>query len=170
MTGVSFVLVGSSPRTVGRALARPIMAFAAPLVRGVRLLLGPLANGLVALGNRVTPGRRARSSFSSEEQLLSMVDEATELDVLEEDDRELIHSIFEFNDTVVREVMVPRTDMVTVDADATTREAMARVPPEGVSRIPVIGDDADEVVGVLYLQGCRAARLLRRGRLARRRR
>ena len=46
-----------------------------------------------------------------------MVDEATELDVLEEDDRELIHSIFEFGDTVVREVMVPRTDMVTIDAD-----------------------------------------------------
>ncbi len=52
------------------------------------------------------PGRRA-ASFSSEEQLLSMVDEATELDVLEEEDRELIHSIFEFNETVVREVMVP---------------------------------------------------------------
>ena len=82
---------------------------------------GPLADALVALGNRVTPGRPRTATFSSEEQLLSMVDEATELDVLEEDDRELIHSIFEFSDTVVREVMIPRTDMVTIDDDAHDR-------------------------------------------------
>ncbi|HWR84765.1 MAG TPA: hemolysin family protein [Rhodoglobus sp.] len=150
MTGVSFVLVGSSPRSVGRANARPILRFAAPVVRVIRVLLGPIADALVAIGDRVTPGRAA--SFSSEEQLLSMVDEATELDVLEEDDRELIHSIFEFNETVVREVMVPRTDMVTVDGDATVSTAMGLFLAKGVSRMPVIGDDVDEVLGVLYLK------------------
>jgi Hemolysins and related proteins containing CBS domains len=152
MTGATFVLVGSSPRSVGRAHARPMIAFAAPVVRFVRVLLGPLADGLVALGNRVTPGRPAAVSFSSEEQLLSMVDEATELDVLEEDDRELIHSIFEWGDTVVREVMVPRTDMDTLDDDASLEEAMSEFLRTGHSRIPVIGKDADEVVGVLYLR------------------
>ena len=95
MTATSFVLVGSSPRSVGRAHARGVVVVAAPVLRFIRVLLGPIADLLVALGNRVTPGRRAAAvSFSSEEQLLSMVDEATELDVLEEDDRELIHSIF----------------------------------------------------------------------------
>jgi CBS domain containing-hemolysin-like protein len=152
MTATSFVLVGSSPRSVGRAHSRGILVFSAPVVRGVRIALGPIANALVAIGNRVTPGRPKTATFSSEEQLLSMVDEATELDVLEEDDRELIHSIFEFNDTVVREVMIPRTDMVTIERDDTIATAMALFLSKGVSRIPVIGDDVDEVLGVLYLR------------------
>lgn len=152
MTAATFVLVGSSPRSVGRAHARPVLAFAAPVVRFVRVLLGPLADALVALGNRVTPGRPRTVTFSSEEQLLSMVDEATELAVLEQDDRELIHSIFEWGDTVVREVMVPRTDMDTIDDDATLADAMGEFLRTGHSRIPVIGKDADEVFGVLYLR------------------
>ncbi len=152
MTGASFVLVGSSPRSVGRANSRAVMRFAAPIVRGIRVVLGPIAAALVALGNRVTPGRPPSATFSSEEQLLSMVDEATELEVLEEDDRELIHSIFEFNDTVVREVMIPRTDMVTIDADATMGASMGLFLSKGISRMPVIGDDIDEVLGVLYLR------------------
>lgn len=152
MTGATFVLVGSSPRSVGRAHARPVIAFAAPIVRFLRVLLGPLADALVALGNRVTPGRPRTQTFSSEEQLLSMVDEAAEMDVLEQDDRELIHSIFEWGDTVVREVMVPRTDMVTLDDDATLADAMAEFLRTGHSRIPVVGRDADEVFGVLYLR------------------
>ena len=152
MTGASFVLVGSSPRSVGRANARPVMRFAAPIVRSIRVILGPIAAALVAVGNRVTPGRPPSATFSSEEQLLSMVDEATELEVLEEDDRELIHSIFEFNDTVVREVMIPRTDMVTIDADASMGASMGLFLSKGISRMPVIGEDIDEVLGVLYLR------------------
>lgn len=152
MTATSFVLVGSSPRSVGREHSRGILRFSAPVIRGIRLALGPIANALVAVGNRVTPGRARTATFSSEEQLLSMVDEATELEVLEEDDRELIHSIFEFNDTVVREVMIPRTDMVTVDRDSSVDDAMAVFLDKGVSRLPVIGSDIDEVVGVLYLR------------------
>jgi CBS domain containing-hemolysin-like protein len=152
MTAASFVLVGSSPRSVGRAHSKGILRFSAPIVRGIRLSLGPIANALVAVGNRVTPGRNAAPTFSSEEQLLSMVDEATELEVLEEEDRELIHSIFEFNETVVREVMVPRTDMVTLDAGDTAATAMTLFLAKGVSRIPVIGESVDEVLGILYLR------------------
>lgn len=147
---VSFVLVGSSPRSVGRVHARAVARFSAVLVHAIRLFLGPIAAALVAVGNRVTPGRTA--SFSSEEQLLSMVDEATEDNVLEEDDRELIHSIFEFNDTVVREVMIPRTDMVTIDADETIGAAMGLLLRRGISRMPVIGENVDEVLGILYLR------------------
>ncbi len=152
MTVASFVLVGSSPRAVGRLHARTVMRASAWLVHASRVLLGPIAAALVAIGNRVTPGRPRTASFSSEEQLLSMVDEATALEVLEEDDRELIHSIFEFNDTVVREVMIPRTDMVAVDADDGVAAAMSLFLSRGVSRMPVIGDDIDEVLGVLYLR------------------
>lgn len=163
MTAVSFVLVGSSPRSVGRAHARGLISLTAGFVRAIRVVLGPIADALVAIGNRVTPGRPRSASFSSEEQLLSMVDEATELDVLDEDDRTLIHSIFEFSETVVREVMVPRTDMVTLDADATVEQAMSVFLGKGVSRVPVTGRDSDDILGIIYLRD--AARFLheRRG-------
>lgn len=157
MIGVSFILVGSSPRSVGRAHPRAMLARTDWLIRGVRVITGPLADALVALGNRVTPGRPSSASFSSEEQLLSMVDEATELDVLEEEDRELIHSIFEFNDTIVREVMVARTEMVVLEHGATVAEAMAIFLGRGISRAPLVGESTDEVLGVVYLRD--AARL-----------
>lgn len=152
MTAVSFVLVGASPRSVGRAHAGTVLRLSAPAVRFVRVLLGPLANALVALGNRVTPGRIRFAGVSSEEQLLSMVDEATELEVLDQGDRELIHSIFEFSDTLVREVMVPRTDMVTIEQTAHLPQAMALFLKAGYSRIPVVEREADDIAGVLYLR------------------
>lgn len=152
MTAASFVLVGASPRSVGRANPATILRLTAPIVHFLRVLLGPIANALVTLGNRVTPGRARLSTFTSEDQLLSMVDEATELDVLEEDDRELIHSVFEFNDTVVREVMVPRTDMVTIASDATVGAAMGLFLSTGNSRVPVLDGEVDDVTGILYLR------------------
>ncbi|HEY6800955.1 MAG TPA: CNNM domain-containing protein, partial [Agromyces sp.] len=151
MTGVSYVVVGASPRNVGRQHAKGLLRGAAPVVRGVRIFLGPLAHGLVALGTRITPGASRGSSFASEEQLLSIIDEAAENELIEQDDRELIHSVFDFTDTFVRAVMVPRTDMVTVDASASTREAMAIFLDKGISRIPIVDGDADDVVGMLYL-------------------
>jgi CBS domain containing-hemolysin-like protein len=152
MVGVSFVLAGSSPRSVGRAHPHGVVAFAAPIVHILRVVLGPLADVLVTLGDRVTPGRPGTSSFTSEEQLLSMVDEAVRHDVLEDEERELIHSIFEWDDTVVREVMVPRVDMVTCESSLTLREAAALFTESGFSRLPVIGDDVDDIRGVLYLR------------------
>ncbi|PFG31216.1 hemolysin family protein [Paramicrobacterium agarici] len=152
MTLVSFVLVGASPRSFGRNHADAILRITGPLIHFVRVLLGPIAHALMAIGNRVTPGVPREISFSSEEQLLSMVDEATEMSVLEEDDRELIHSIFEFNDTFVREVMIPRTDMVSIDHDTTVMAALGVFLSTGISRAPVVSDDVDEVLGVLYLK------------------
>lgn len=150
MSLISFVLVGASPRSVGRQHATGLLRGAAGIVRFARMLLGPLAKGLVALGTRVTPGVTRGTSFTSEDQLLSMVDEAASYDLIEEDDRELIHSVFDFTDRYVRAVMVPRTDMVTLDEAASTREAMDLFLRTGVSRVPVV--NGDEVVGVLYLK------------------
>lgn len=152
MTGVSFVLAGSSPRSVGRARARGVARLAALPVHVIRVLLGPIAGALVALGNRVTPGRARAAALASEEQLLSMVDEAAEAEVLADDDRELIHSVFEFGDAIVRELMVPRTDMITIGVDATVHEALDHFLSSGVSRVPVEGESVDEVLGVLYLR------------------
>ncbi|HEU5222995.1 MAG TPA: hemolysin family protein [Candidatus Lumbricidophila sp.] len=150
MTAASFLLVGTSPRSVGRKHADVVLRTTAPLARAIRTVLGPFAHALVAIGNRVTPGRHGR--VSSEAHLLTIVDEAAELDVLDEEDRELIHSVFEFNETVVREVMVPRTYMVTLDEDDDLTTAMAEILSAGVSRVPVIGRDTDDVVGLIYLR------------------
>ncbi|MGP6177987.1 hemolysin family protein [Microbacterium sp. A196] len=151
MTGITFVLVGASPRTFGRQRSETMIRRTASIIRGLRVILGPVAQGLVVLSDKVTPGA-GRSSFTSEDQLLSMVDEAASNDLIEEDDRDLIHSVFDFTDQFVRAVMVPRTDLVTVDAAATTDEAMSLFLQRGVSRMPVVDDDADDVVGVLYLK------------------
>jgi CBS domain containing-hemolysin-like protein len=152
MTAVSFVVVGSSPRSVGVRNARFFIRFFARFVRFVRLALGPVAEALIVVGNIVTPGSSATAGITSEDQFRHWVDEVADQDMLEDEDRELLHSVFEFGDTIVREIMVARTDMVTVDADDTVRDAMAVFLDKGVSRIPVIGKNSDEVIGICYLR------------------
>ncbi len=151
MTVSTFVLVGASPTSYGRGHAESLLRLTAPLVHSLRVVLGPIAQGLVRLGSRARPGV-GRSQFTSEEQLLNMVDEAAENDLIEQDDRDLIHSVFDFTDQYVRQVMVPRTDMVSVDASATMGEALERFLATGVSRMPVVDDEADDVTGVVYLK------------------
>ena len=150
MTAVSFVLVGASPRSVGRQHSTGLLRGTAPIIRACRIAIGPLAHGLAALGDRVTPGVSRGASFTSEEQLLSMVDEAASHDLIEEDDRELIPSVFDFTDRFVRAVMVPRTEIVTIENDATTEDAVSLFLSSGVSRMPIT--EGDDVVGMLYLK------------------
>lgn len=152
MTVASFVLAGSSPRSVGRAHPQAILGASAAIVHALRLVLGPLADALVRFGDKVTPGRPGIVTFTSEEQLLSMVDEATRHDVLEKDERALIHSVFQWGDTIVREVMVPRIDMVTVDMKDTLKTAATHFFESGYSRVPVLGDSDEDVRGVVYLR------------------
>ncbi|MER7795919.1 hemolysin family protein [Microbacterium sp. NPDC096154] len=151
MAVLDYIAVASSPATYGRRYSSRLLPVTAPLVRGVRILFGPVAHGLASVGNRVTPGG-GRRSFESEEQLLSIVDEAASHALIEADDRELIHSVFDFTDQVVRAVMVPRTDMVTVDAAASMQEAMQLFLDRGISRMPVVDGEVDDIVGVLYLK------------------
>lgn len=149
MVAASFVLAGSSPRSYGRAHPMTVLAFSAPLIHIIRVILGPVATALVAFGDRVTPGRPGTATFTNEEQLLSMVDEAVKHDVLEDDERDLIKTIFEWGDTVAREVMVPRTDMVTLEQTTPLDHALRVFHSSGHSRIPVIGEVVDEILGVV---------------------
>lgn len=151
MAVITFVLVGSSPRSVGRAHPLVIVEWTGWLVRAFRVILGPITVALVGIGNAVTPGR-ARTSVNTERQLLSLVDEATESDAIEEEDRDLIRSIFDFGDTIVREVMVARTEMVTLDATDTIDAALTTFLAEGFSRMPVIGENSDDIRGIAYLK------------------
>lgn len=135
------------PNKVALAAARPVAA----LTRIVPL--GPVTRLLIGLANVVVPGRGlARGPFVSEQELLGIVGAAVDDDVIEHEERELIASVIGFGDTVARLVMVPRLDMVTVDASATVRAALDRSLEEGYSRLPVIGDSSDDILGVLHVR------------------
>lgn len=153
MAVVSFVAVGVSPRTLARKNVDKVALRAAPLVSLLRTVLGPVAKLLVTFGNAVTPGSGYdEGPFASEAELRGLVDLAGESSVIEEGEREMIHSIFELGNTVAREVMVPRPDMVTIGKDKTIRHAMSLFLRSGFSRMPVIGQGSDDVLGTLYFK------------------
>ncbi|MDF5754121.1 hemolysin family protein [Spongiactinospora sp. TRM90649] len=150
---VSYVIVGVSPRTLGRQHAEPIALASAPLVYGLTRIFGPLPQLLILLGNALTPGKGFREGpFTSEAELRDLVDLAEERRVIEPDERQMIHSVFELGDTLVREVMVPRTDMVFIERGKTLDQALSLALRSGFSRIPVVGENEDDVIGIAYLK------------------
>ena len=153
MVVVSFALVGVSPRTLGRQHSTAIALAAAPVVVALRGVLGPVARLLVGLGNAVTPGKGYRDGpFRSEAELRDLVDLAGESALIEAEEREMLHSVFDLGDTLAREVMVPRTDMITIEADKPARKAVNLFIRSGFSRVPVVGESTDDIVGLLYLK------------------
>ena len=153
MIVVSYVLVGVGPRTLGRQHAYGTALATAGVVRLLGRVLGPVATLLILVGNMITPGRGFRDGpFSSEVELRELVDMAEERGVVESGERNMIHSVFELGDTIAREVMVPRTDVVWIERTKTVRQALALALRSGFSRLPVIGENVDDVVGVVYLK------------------
>jgi CBS domain containing-hemolysin-like protein len=123
----------------------------APLVWGLgRLLSGP-TRLLIGIANVILPGKGLKQGpFVSEAELKAMAEAGTEEGTIEEEEKDLIHSIFEFGDTIVREVMVPRPDIVAIEADRPLRDVQVLVLQHGYSRLPVFDDDLDNVVGFVY--------------------
>jgi len=153
MTVVSFVLVGVGPRTLGRQHAYQVGMAAAPVVRWIGRLLNPLATLLVLIGNAVTPGRGFREGpFATQVELRELVDIAEQRGDVDHDAREMIHSVFDLGDTIAREVMVPRTEMVWIERGKTLRQALVLALRSGFSRIPVVGENVDDVLGIVYLK------------------
>ena len=112
-----------------------------------------LSRGLIGIANVALPGKGLKEGpFVTEEEIRTMADVAADEDVIESEERQLIHSIFEFGDTVVREVMLPRPDMVVVDADATIEAAIATAIDVGFSRLPACEGSSDNIVGLVYLK------------------
>src|SRR3954452_10247929 len=150
---ISYVVVGVGPRTVGRQHAYTVGRYTAPMVRWLGRALGPLASLLILIGNAVTPGRGFREGpFATTVELRELVDLAEQRGVVEHDEREMIHSVFSLGDTIAREVMVPRTEMVWTEQQKTGRQAMALFLRSGFSRIPVVGESLDGVLGIMYLK------------------
>lgn len=158
MAVIGFVLVGVSPRQLGRAHSGGVVRYSAPLIRFLCWILGPIPGWLVAIGSTVAPGAPSGDeAFFSEEEFRELVDRATESDMIEDSEAELIQSVFDFGDTLVRSVMVPRTDIVSIESGSSLEQAMALFLRSGYSRIPVIGENADQIRGILYLKDVAAA-------------
>jgi CBS domain containing-hemolysin-like protein len=150
---VSFVAIGVAPRTVGRQHAERIALLSAGPLALVTSILGPLPKLLILIGNVITPGKGFREGpFSTETELRELVDLAEASAVIESGERRMIHSVFELGDTSAREVMVPRNDVVYIERHKNLRQTMSLFLRSGFSRVPVIGENLDEVVGFAYLK------------------
>ncbi|MGQ0719423.1 MAG: hemolysin family protein [Pseudonocardiales bacterium] len=153
MVVVTYVVVGVGPRTIGRQHPYRVGLLVAGPVRILGRILGPLSRLLILVGNAITPGRGFPTGpFTSEVELRELVDMAGERGVVEAGEAEMIHSVFELGDTVAREVMVPRTEIVWIEQDKSVRQAVALALRSGFSRIPVIGESVDDIVGVAHLK------------------
>ena len=150
---VGFIVLGVAPETLGKQKSDRISLITAPVALAIKPIIWPIAKLLVAVGNALTPGKGFKEGpFATAEDLRDLVDQAEEADVIEDEERQMIHSVFELGDTVAREVMVPRTEMVWIEKGKTLRQAISLSLRSGYSRIPVIGEDSDDIVGVVYLK------------------
>jgi putative hemolysin len=112
-----------------------------------------ISSALIGIANVILPGKGLKKGpYTTEEDIRTMADVAADEEVIEREERRLIHSIFEFGDTVVREVMVPRPDMIGVEADGTVDAALEKAITAGVSRLPAYGEGPDDILGLVYLK------------------
>ncbi len=153
MLVVSFVVIGVAPRTLGRQHDEKVALWTAAPLTTVTTILGPIPRLLILVGNAITPGRGFREGpFSTETELRELVDLAEASSVIESGERRMIHSVFELGDTIAREVMVPRNDVVYIERHKNLRQTLSLFLRSGYSRVPVIGDNLDDILGFAYLK------------------
>lgn len=160
---VLFTVAEAAPKTW--ALQHPDRAalMTAPLVEWIGIVMRWPARGLIGVANVLLPGKGLRRGpFVTEEEILALAEEAAEAAVIDESERELIESIIDFGDTVAREVMVPRPDIVAVERSASVSEAVDLAIEQGFTRLPIYGEGADDIVGVVNVKD--AVRTERAGR------
>lgn len=154
MTFVILVFAEITPKSFSSQNAEKVALLVARPIRLLITVLAPVTKVTTIIANlviRVLGGKTTRQGpFVTEEELKSLVEVGEEEGVIEEEEKEMIHSIFEFGDTVVREVMVPRIDIVAVEADEPITEVLDLVIKAGHSRIPIFDETIDNVVGIVY--------------------
>jgi CBS domain containing-hemolysin-like protein len=153
MIVISYAVIGVGPRTLGRQHFNRVALSSAATVRLLGRLFNPIATLLTLFGNAITPGKGMRDGpFATEVELRELVDMAEQRGVVEHDERQMIQSVFELGNTIAREVMVPRTEVVFIESGKSVRQAMTLALRSGFSRIPVAGENLDDVIGVVYLK------------------
>ncbi|AIG64510.1 hypothetical protein CATYP_07825 [Corynebacterium atypicum] len=150
---ISFAVVGVFSRTVGRTNPYSVSLRAAVILGALNTVLGPLARLLIWVGNLLAPGRGFRQGpYATEIELREMVDIAQEHGIVEVEEYRMIQNVFDLAGTIARQVMVPRPEMIWIEADKTAGQATSLSVRSGHSRIPVIGENIDDIVGVIYLK------------------
>ena len=153
MLTTSYIILGVAAQTIGRQHPLTVALVMSRPTRMLTAVLWPMTKALIVLGNAITPGKGFREGpFATQAEFRELVDRAGADSVIEDDERQMIHSVFELGDTVAREIMVPRTEMVWIEQFKTLRQAMSLGLRSGYSRIPVIGESVDDIVGVIYLK------------------
>jgi CBS domain containing-hemolysin-like protein len=151
MTVILFVFAEVVPKTYAVLHTDRVALWLAPLSVWLTRVFGPLALLLVKVANVIMPGKGLpKGPFVTEEEIKALAEVASEEEEIEEEEKELIHSIFEFGDTLVREVMVPRPDMACVSLDVDLQQVLDIILRRGFSRIPVYRGELDNIVGVVY--------------------
>jgi CBS domain containing-hemolysin-like protein len=151
MTLLLFVFADVTPKTFAIQRTDTVALFIAPPIAFLGRVLGPFANALLKLANWIMPGKGLKEGpYITEQELRASAEVASSEGEIEEGEKELIHSIFEFGDTIVREVMVPRPDIVACEDTCTLRDVQTLMLEHGYSRIPVFHEDLDDVVGVVF--------------------
>jgi len=148
-----YALIGVGPRAMGKQRAERTARIAARLLHPLRRAFGPLPGLLdkVALALPLG-GHGADPDLGGRPEVRSLVDYIEGQSEIEPTERDMVRSVFELGDTIVREVMVPRTDMVFIERDKTLDQALSLALRSGFSRIPVVGTSTDDVVGIAYLK------------------
>lgn len=150
---ITFTVIGVFSRTVGRKNPYTVSLSSAWLLRALSAVLGPIPRLLIKIGNIIAPGPGFQDGpYSTEVELREMVDIAQEHGVVEIEERRMIQSVFDLASTTARSVMVPRTDMVWIESGKTAGQATSLCVRSGFSRIPVIGDTVDDIIGVVFLK------------------
>src|SRR5215813_9850302 len=152
MTVVVYVVAGIVPRTLGRRYAASVADKAASVMQPIVRLMGPIPALLLATGRMLGGGSQQGGPSGEEEDLRGLVDLLERRRVIEPGERAMIHSVFELGDTIARKVMVPRTEMIFVEHNKTLRQALSLALRSGFSRIPVVGENLDDVIGIAYLK------------------
>jgi len=151
MTVLLFVFAEVTPKTFAVQQTDRVALRVAPLIVGLTRAVGPVARVLIGVANVLMPGKGLpQGPFVTEEEIRAMAEVASEEEAIQEEEKDLIHSIFEFGDTLVREVMVPRPDMVAAPIDSGLRAVLDLMLKHGYSRIPVYKGTIDDIVGVVY--------------------
>ncbi len=158
---LALIFAEVTPKSLAIRSAEPIALVAARPVDVLSRALRPVIWFITLVARAATAGRGAPRPFLTEDELLTLLNVSEEQGVIEEQERDMINQVIEAGDKPVREVMVPRTDIASVDKKATLQEVVSVLNDTGHTRLPIRDGDVDRIVGLVHMKDL-AAFLLQR--------
>ena len=138
------------PKTLARSQPEKMSMLFAPILRTIQIVLTPVVWCFVQLNKLLVPGKRDDIPSVTEDELKSILSTAEAEGVLNEQETGILHSVIEFDDTTVQEILTPRVDMEAIDVEDSIEEVLEQVLESGYSRLPVYEEDPDHILGILH--------------------